>query len=376
MAAGVGGRIAVVGGGIVGVSAAYHLAEAGVEDVVVFERDGVASKASGRAAGHLLVHELGSDVFEYCRSFHTKLERNHDTVVHYEPNAYTLAHTEAGRERLVERHAEGSADTELLSGAEFAEREPAVAAGDVTAAFTYGTGLHTDPYSSTVALLEEAEALGVTLRREEVTDLTAAGGGFTVETDAGTEEASVVVDAAGAWSRAIAELVGVELPLRPRPSEIAVFEPEAELDFPLLYCPDLDLYAHQEPNGDLLVGAGRNTEIEDLDGYSTRATESFLQTVAELGERITPHLPTAGLVNDWAGRCSATPDRVPLIGETAVAGFYVCTGMNGAGIANSPFAGRLTADLVTGRDPTFDPEPYDPSRFETTSFEIKNSIEW
>lgn len=376
MAAGRGERVAVVGGGIVGLSVAYHLAEAGVEDVVVFERDGVATKASGRAAGHLLAHELGPDVSAYCRSFHERLERDHDTVVHYEPNAYTLAHTEAGRERLAERHANEPADTELLSGAEFADREPDVAADDVTAAFTYGTGLHTDPYSTTIALLEEAEALGVTLRRTGVTDLTVTDDGFTVTTDDGTAEASVVVAAAGAWSRGVAELVGVELALRPRPSEIAVFEPEVELDFPLLYCPDLDLYAHQEPNGDLLVGAGRNTEIDDLDGFSTRATESFLQTVAEKGERITPHLPSAGLVNDWAGRCSATPDRVPLIGETEVPGFYVAAGMNGAGIANSPFAGRLTADLVTGRDSRFDAEPYDPGRFEDGSFEIKNSIEW
>ena len=79
-------------------------------------------------------------------------------------------------------------------------------------------------------------------------------------------------------------------------------------------------------------------------------------------------------MNDWAGRCSATPDRNPLIGETAIDGVYLCAGFNGGGIARAPFAGRLLADLLLDREPRFDPTPFQPNRFDgEEEFTIKSA---
>lgn len=74
---------------------------------------------------------------------------------------------------------------------------------------------------------------------------------------------------------------------------------------------------------------------------------------------------------------SATPDRHPYIGETAIDGLYVCGGFNSVGISNSSFGARLLAELVVCEDPIVDPTPFDPMRFAgDEAFEISYAVEW
>ncbi len=373
--------VIVIGGGVIGSSCAYHLLEADVEDVLVLERNRPASKASGRAAGHLSTYtsqKYGTTLSEYCREFHESLADRHDSIVLYNDTDYVLALEEESLEQLEQLRKQSPDALEALTPEELAQRAPAFDSKAVAGALVYNDAIHTDPYSVTLAILEEARDMDADFKTEGVTGIERHGDDFSVTTSSDTYRSEVVVNAAGAWSPRLAEHLGVSPPLRPRTSQIVVLEGMSGVDVPMFHCPDFGLYGRTEPNGDVLVGGGTSTVIPDPDEFVTEATESYVTYVAERMPVLCPDFRDSGLVNDWAGRCTATPDRSPLIGPTAVPGFYLCAGFNGGGVARAPFAGRLLADLVCDQQPLFDPEPFRPDRFDgEVDFEVKSaSTDW
>lgn len=369
----------VIGGGIVGASCAWHLLDAGIDEVLVLEKDSPASKASGRAAGHLSTYtsrKYDPSIREYSIDFHRGLDQRHDRIDLREDVDHVLASSEKGRNRLEELYNRDPDHFEFMTGAELRATDTVFNTDGVTAALVYDGAVHTDPYSVTTALVSEAEEMGATLRLNAVHDISTDGDEFVISA---AEEyvTPTVVNAAGAWSGRVASMVGVDLPVKARTSQIAVLEPPEPVAVPMFHCPDLGLYGRQEENGDVLVGGGVSEEIPDPDDFSTSARETYLQYVSEHSPDIVASLDRAGLVNHWAGRCTATPDRNPLIGPTAVSGFYVCAGFNGGGIARSPFAGKLIAEYVTDREPSFPTASYRVDRPLDAEFEVKSaSTDW
>ncbi|MDG5776477.1 FAD-binding oxidoreductase [Haloarculaceae archaeon H-GB2-1] len=380
--------VTVIGAGMSGVSTAYHLAEGGVDDVVLLEKDGPASKASGRAAGSISgdffnEYSVGTDIIDYSFEFYRELEAMSDKLDLHSRRGYTMSHTAEGREILGELHLRSSSATEMLSPDELEEREPHLETEGVTAILAFEEAPRVDPYTATTELLSVATDRGVEFRTEEVADVSKESGEFVVETDAETYRSETVVNTAGVWARVIANMVGVDFPFSARPSEAIVMRTEEDLDFPEYNCPDIELYGHKEPNGDIFVGKAGHRHIRDLEAFSTDAEESTLQYVAKHVHQVSEKLTNAEVVNHWGERCQATPDRHPLLGETEVDGFYLICGLNGTGIMHGPFYGRVIADLVRGEDPeeTFDVplDFFDPHRFadaDEEDFEIKNAIDW
>ena len=373
----------IIGGGVIGASCAWHLLDEGITDVLLLEKDRPASKASGRASGHLSTYtsrKYEAAIRRYCIDFHREIAANHENVKLHEDTDHVLAHTDRGAERLAELQQLDTERLTLLTREELTEQETVFNTEAVVAALVYDQAVHTDPYSLTTSLVAEAEAAGATLLLEGVTDIEHdnEGSGFSVVTDVAIYEAETVINAGGAWSGRIAEMLDVSIPVKPRTSQIAVLETQKAISMPMFHCPDIGLYGRQELNGDILVGGGIDEEIPDPDRFTTNAREEFVQYVSEQCRSISEALDDSRLVNDWAGRCTATPDRKPLIGQTSVPGFYVCAGFNGGGVARSPFAGRLIAELVTGAKPSFATAPYDPGRFTgEESFEVKSaSTDW
>jgi sarcosine oxidase subunit beta len=357
----------IICAGIVGCSCAIHLARAGRE-VLLIEADKPASKATGRSAGELGIYrstDPENAVAQYGQTFYDDLAERHDTVDLHRNNRYKIAHSETGRQALDELDAEKQGG-ELLTPAELATRVPDFNTEAVTAGYVMPNA-HTDPHSLTMALVSDCGDAGVQLRDgEPVQDLSKDGSEFVVETDSNTYETDVLVNATGSWSKQVAAKLDVSIPLLARTSQIAIFESDERVQLPGFACPDLNIYGRQELNGEILVGGGSSTTVDDLDSFSTKARESFIQEVADSLPKLSNALADARLQNSWAGRPSATPDRRPLIGETHLDGFYVCAGFNGSGVSQAPFAGRLLSDLVVGRESQFDPEPFDPKQYDGT----------
>lgn len=370
----------IVGGGIAGGVCALQLSAAGLDDVTVIERDDPAGKASGRAAGNITTYRkerFGPTAARFGREFYEDLAARRAVTLH-PSRAYTIAYTDEGADTLRRKDDSLTVGTELLTGAELAAAEPALAGDDVTAALRFQEARYTDPAALTRAVHAEARDHGVALERATATGLDPGDGRVTVETNAGDHAAPTVVVAAGAWTDRLLASAGARVALTPRISQIAVLDPPADrsLDVPIWSAPDYSVYGRSTPDGRVLFGGGVSASV-DLDGFRPRARVPFLGEIAGRGASVIPALSDASLHDDWAGRVSATPDLRPHIGATRVEGLYVCAGFNGEGISNAPFAGRLLADLVAGREPIVDPEPFDPTRHDPDAeFAIGNAVEW
>jgi sarcosine oxidase subunit beta len=162
-----------------------------------------------------------------------------------------------------------------------------------------------------------------------------------------------VVNAAGAWSKAVAALAGVATPNRPTRHEILVTEPlERWLD-PLVSLLGSGLYFSQSQRGELVGGMGDPAEPEGLlQGSSLR----FLARFARAATQVVPRLAGVKVVRQWAGCYDVTPDNNPILGPAGYPNFLQLHGLVGHGFMMAPALAERYADLLTGRgrDELFD----------------------
>lgn len=375
-------EVTIIGCGIIGANIAYHLTEAGVDDVTIVEKNQPASGATGRSAGFVTPYQfLGTgihpDVTIYCTEFFEELEERSDNLDLYYKEAFTLARYDETVPNVEKLHEETAWPSEFITGPELESRLDPVCAAEVKAAVAFENGMFLDPYSATMSLLEVARDNGAEIHHETVEDITKSNGTFDIITDEQRHVSEKIVIAAGAWSNRLLSHVDTDVPLKPRISQIAMLQPNEGVDVPLVNDPDLDLYYRTEVDGDILLGGGVEKDEYDIVGFSEKATEPFLIEVSEKAGQIVSELNDARMSSSWAGLCSATPDRFPHIGETEIQDVYVSCGFNGEGVMYSPLAGRIVSDLITNAEPLFDLSYYEPDRYSSDhDFEIKSALEW
>ena len=174
-----------------------------------------------------------------------------------------------------------------------------------------------------------------------------------VLTTAGRIETDTVICAAGAWSRAVGEMAGIDLPVEPLRRQILTTEPMPGLDPRTPFTIDFGttLYFHGEGPG-LLVGM---SDPDESTGFKLGRTDAWLPRLGAAIERRVPALAEVGIASGWAGLYEMTPDHNALVGESAaVTRFLYATGFSGHGFLMGPAVGEVMRDLVLDRTPEID----------------------
>jgi sarcosine oxidase subunit beta len=257
-------------------------------------------------------------------------------------------------------------DVEWLDAQDAVRLAPGLdAEGVVGATFCRRDGI-ADPNGVTMGFAKRAQAAGVSVERDtEVTGIhVEAGRVAAVETTRGTIETKIVVNAAGPYARQIGRMAGVDVPVDPyrRHIFIAAFDPSPRIPSSHIMVIDFDttFYFHRE-GAALLFGMGDPHETPTFD---TTVQWDFLPQVIDVAVKRLPALADASISHAWAGLYEVTPDANPIIGPAhGVGGFFLINGFSGHGFQHSPAAGRILADVITGRDPQFDLAPFAAGRF-------------
>ena len=362
--------VVVIGGGVMGVSTAFHLAEAGA-DVVLLERDELASGSTSRAAGGVRAQfsdpvniALGNRGLELFEDF----ARRPGGEIDLKQHGYLFLLSDPGDVAAFERsiavqNAQG-VPSRLLDVEEAVRLSPLVSPdGLVAAAYAPRDG-HCTPEAVVQGYATAARAHGATLVRHcPVTGIDVSGGEITaVRTERGLIRTDTVVCAAGAWSAAIGEMAGVDLPVRPLRRQIVVTEPIPGLpaDMPFTIDFGTSFYFHDEGPG-LLMGM---SEPEDVHAFDAGVTDDWLAALGDVAARRAPGLAEVGLAHRWAGLYEITPDHNAIVGESPDVGrFLYATGFSGHGFLQGPAIGEVMRDLVLGRAPAIDVTPLDVRRF-------------
>ena len=369
--------IVIIGAGVMGASIAYHLAERGVEDIVLVERDTPGAGSTSKAAGGVRCQfsdevniALAARGLEVLRTFEDDFGVDIDLVrngylflLDSDESAEAFAANVALQQRM-------GLDSRMLTVAEVAELAPYVdTEGLVAGAFNPGDG-HCTPEAVVSGYITAARDRGVRVVKDcEVTGFEADDGPdrrmSAVRTDRGTISSPQVVCAAGAWSGLIGQMAGVDLPVKPLRREIMVSEP---VDFDTTGMPftidfSTSYYVHPEGSG-LLFGCP--DEVDDW-SFNDKRDPDWPSTLAEHIAARTPDLGEVEAGHGWAGLYEMTPDHNALIGEAEeLAGFFYACGFSGHGFLMGPAVGQVLADLITGSEPFVDVSPMDKRRFATT----------
>ncbi|MCX5600242.1 FAD-binding oxidoreductase [Streptomyces phaeochromogenes] len=370
---GVPGRagVVVIGGGVMGTSIAYHLARAGVPDVVLVERDELASGSTSRAAGGVRAQfsdelniQLGARSLEAFARFGE--ETGHDIGLHRVGYLFLLSTPEEVEafEAGVRLQNGLGVPSRMLDPAEARRLSPLITTdGLLAAAFSPDDG-HCTPEAVVHGYAAAARRHGAKVVRHcEVTGIETRGDDITaVVTDLGRIDTSAVVCAAGAWSRAVGAMAGVDLPVEPLRRQIAVTEPVPDLppDLPMTIDFTSSLYFHTEGPG-LLVGM---SDPDETTGFATETHDRWIPRLCEAMEHRAPALLDLRRTGGWAGLYEITPDHNALIGEaSSVSRFLYATGFSGHGFLQGPAVGEVVRDLFLGHDPFVDITPLRAERF-------------
>ncbi len=350
-------RVAVVGGGAVGVTAAHDLAVRGA-DVVLYERERIAGGSTARAAGiayDAFAEDIDAAVAE--RSLQRFRALASASRFQFNDTPYLFFATEAGPEvdairESAERMRANDRDVSLCSSADVRERFPQLVSEDIhTAAVAENAGV-ADPESYAEEMAGRAVELGVDIRE---------GVEAAVRTDpprvlADGEETTYddVLVAAGPHTDALLSDAGVSVALEAyRVQAVRSGGPA----IPTLYDATEGYYARPTRTG-ILAGDGAESTPIDPDNWETAADEGFPATMARrLRERLLNFEGRPG--SGWAGLCTATPDANPLLGEAG--GLYVAAGWHGHGFMRAPALGEAIAEQILGGDGI---AAFDPTRFD------------
>ncbi len=357
-------RVAIVGGGVMGVSIAFHLAEAGVSDVLVLERDTLGSGSSAKPLGG--VRATFSDPGNIALGLRSlrAYERSPTDIGLRQVGYLFLCRTEAELAAValsVQVQNALGCDSRMVSPAQAARLNPLLdPEALVGASFSPRDGF-AEPRRVVAGYADAAQALGAVMAEQtEVLDLVEEAGGYTIRTTHGDVRAETVVITAGAWSQRLGALVGLHLPVEPVRRQIG-FVRQEEAPYPTIpFTLDLSttLYFHNNGSGLLLGISNRDQQA----GFDREFDHSWTSEFDAAARAVAPSLAGRTLIGGWAGLYENTPDHNALIGRAGK--ILYATGFSGHGFLQAPAVGEILRDLYLGRVPFLDPAPFSAARFE------------
>jgi sarcosine oxidase subunit beta len=349
--------VVVVGGGVMGASIAFHLAEAGV-DVLLCERGELGAGSTSKGAGG--VRAMFSDELNVrigLRSLEAwgRFTERPGAEIDLERVGYLFLLSSEDQLRRFERDValqkKLGSPSRMVSRAEARELSPLAGLDGVVAGAFCPLAGHATPEAAV-----QGYAGGV--RREggrvatgrEVTGIEVEGGRIrAVSTTAGDVRADAVVCAAGVWSAEVGAMAGVELPVSGERRRIAFTGPLENLPerIPMTIDFETGFYFHREGPG-LLFGTSDVCDTQD----------EWLERAAPVLERRAPVLLDAPIAGGWSGLYEMTPDHNALIGEaSSPSRFLYATGFSGHGFQQAPAAGEIVRELYLRRTPFVDVAP-------------------
>lgn len=382
--------VAIVGGGIMGVSLAFALTRLGVRDVAVFERRSLAAGGSGRSGALLRQHysnvpeatlahlslqtytNWGDAVGGSCGFVKTGLIA---TVATSGDNSHNIERMY----RNVEMQNRVGIASRVISAAELKELQPFANVDDLDVAAYEPESGYVDGVEATRSMAEAAIRGGATVfEGTEVRGIRVQAGRVAgLETSQGNINAGTVVCAAGPWSLPLVEPLGVSIPLESQRVQVAILarplSMPAEGTFTYVDTAAGIFCRNFGPNRTLVgVGGGEFHDTVDPFSFDQRADPEFAATVTEYLARRMPAMRDAGYISGYSGLYDMTPDAHPIMGVApGIDGLVLMLGFSGAGFKKGPAAGQCVAELIaSGKATTVDLAPFRLERFDTDDWHL------
>lgn len=350
--------VVIIGGGIVGSSIAYNLADAGCTNVVVLERETSQGKGStGKSMGGVRAQfstAVNIRMSLYSIRFFQSFDERMGHPSGYRPQGYLFVashqrHMDYLRTNYQLQVSLGLQSVQLLDAADVVRMVPQLRSEDIIGGSFCSTDGFVDPHSVMTGFMLRAIDRGVRLERStEVTGLELSPRGISgVKTNRGVIASPTVVNAAGAWAAHIAKFAGIDLPVEPLRRMLVPTEPFDKISHTAPMVVDMATGFHFRPEGLGLLLAWNDPD--ETPGFKTSFEPAFVEKILTRGVHRVPCLEEAEVnpKRAWAGLYEMTPDHHAILGPApGVPGLYFADGFSGHGVMHSPATGRILSDLI------------------------------
>lgn len=373
--------VVIVGGGVHGASAAYHLAKSG-QHVALLEKKSIGAGSSGASGGIIRCHYSNEPMVKLAHraaELWPRLEANLGYPVDYVRNGMIVAVAAVDRENLernVRMQQRLGVQTEIVSVEEIRRWIPEFRTDGLALASYEADAGYADPYSAAAAFGKKAQEHGAEIiTGVAVTGIEMEGPAVRgVITDEGSIHTPLLINCAGPWARQIAHMVGVELPVRPGLLQMVAFNPHYPgwtRTSPTWVDMSAMVYCRPDPAGLMLAGGGKSenealaTEEVDPDNCPVRPPVLFEAEVHDVLVDRCPWAERMPRIRSWTGPDGNSPDFNLIFGPVpGVRGYLQVVGGSGNSFKLSPATGEAVAEYVTtGSCSYMDVEAFSITRF-------------
>jgi sarcosine oxidase, subunit beta len=364
--------VTVIGGGVMGCSVLFHLADQGVTDTALLEQESLAFGSTSRSQGVLRMHysnavttQLAWDSLAAFQNFAEQV----GSPSGYVRTGYLLAvpgqYGAAMRRNLFMQQDLG-VDTGEVDADELSSIAPHVTTKPGEAYAYEPQSGYADAHLVTSGYARRASELGASVRTNTpVESIVVKGGRVTgVRVDGETLPTGAVVLAAGPWTGPLLTGLGVDAPMTTVRHQVLVVARPRELSHPTIGDVVNGFSGRPDGRGHSLIALGEDVNSLGLDGYNQHVDEAAITAgMSAMATRV-PGMADAGFAGGWSGLFTVTPDWHPVIGPVpGIDGLYVAAGFSGHGFKMAPGIGRAMAEIVLGCDQTIDVGQLRPGRF-------------
>jgi sarcosine oxidase subunit beta len=350
--------IVIIGGGIVGSSIAYHLAEQGCNNVLIIEREekqglGSTSKSMGGVRAQFAT-TINIQMSLYSIDFFSRFEEATGQTADYRAHGYLFAATKESHLDYLKKNEEKQAElglknVEMVSRSDIIKMIPQVRSDDIIGGSFCPTDGFVDPNGVLTGYAKRAKERGVKVRlNTEVTGMSIENGEIIgVKTTNGDVSTRVVVNAAGPWAGLVAKFAKIELPVKPLRRQIVKTQrcDFLPVKFPMLI--DMSNGFHFRREGEAILMAW--PDDEETYGFKTAFTPDFIEKILTHAVNRVPQFADLP-VNPrqcWAGMYEVSPDHHAIIGPAPeIKGLFFANGFSGHGVMHSPATGRIISDQI------------------------------
>src|SRR6266849_4992038 len=357
-------EVAIIGGGIVGSSIAYHLTAAGCKNVLVIERESSQGKGStGKSMGGVRAQfstPVNIQMSLYSIPFYAAFDQTLGYPCGYRAQGYLfcatnnneqpMAYLRTNHERQVGL---GLKTARLIAADDIRGMFPQLRSDDIVGGAFCSTDGFVDPYSAMNGFMAWASEHGAALwKNTEVTGIQHDAMGISqVETGRGPVSTRKVVNCAGAWAARVATMVGIDLPVEPLRRMLVPTEPFDRFPHTAPMIIDMSNGFHFRPEGLGFLLAWNDPE--ETPGYKTDFDPAFIEKILTRAADRVPVFENLAVnpKRAWAGLYEMTPDHHPILGGVPkLPGFFLANGFSGHGVMHAPATGKVLADLIlTGK---------------------------
>jgi sarcosine oxidase subunit beta len=357
--------VIIIGGGIIGLSIAYHLAEKKAGKIIVLERDLLAQASTGLSLGGIrqqFSHPANIRLSQASLKVFEHFERDFEVDINFRQVGYLflVQQPDTWKDFLSSAKVQRQlgVPVKVLSPEEIKKLWPYINT-DRLQGGTFGPADgYADPYQAAMGYAKACRKLGVEINEKtEVKDLIIQKNRMAgVRTSAGRITAPVVVNAAGAWAARVGKMGGLDLPVKPyrRQAFMTKAFDSIPKPVPLVIDQDKSFYFRGEDPG-IIMGM---SDHDEPSSFRTHTDREFLEKVIEAAMLRAPILEQARILRGWGGLYAITPDSNPIIDTLPIGGLYCAVGFSGHGFQHGPAVGQIMADLIIKGETSFDREPF------------------